>query len=59
MRGGAAPMRGRDRALHRLGYRVLRLEAELVVEQPHEALARIRAALGEMTTGSGVEFAGE
>jgi very-short-patch-repair endonuclease len=35
----------RDRALHQLGYRVLRLEAELILEQPHEALARIREAL--------------
>ena len=35
----------RDRALRRLGYRVLRLEAELVLEAPGEAVARVRAAL--------------
>ena len=35
----------RDQALARLGYRVLRLEAELVVGQPEETLARIREAL--------------
>jgi very-short-patch-repair endonuclease len=35
----------RDRALARLGYRVLRLEAALVLEQPLEALARVREAL--------------
>ena len=36
----------RDRA-QRLGYRVLRLDAELVMSRLPEALARIRAALGE------------
>jgi very-short-patch-repair endonuclease len=36
----------RDRALARLGYRVVRLEASLVVEQPLEAVDRIRAVLG-------------
>jgi very-short-patch-repair endonuclease len=35
----------RDRALARLGYRVLRLEAALVLERPLEALARVRASL--------------
>jgi very-short-patch-repair endonuclease len=35
----------RDAKLARLGYRVLRLEAALVLEQPHEAVARIREAL--------------
>jgi very-short-patch-repair endonuclease len=35
----------RDRALERLGYRVLRLGAELVVRDPAEAVARIRTAL--------------
>jgi very-short-patch-repair endonuclease len=35
----------RDRALARLGYRVLRLEAALVLEQPLEAIARVRTAL--------------
>jgi len=35
----------RDRALARLHYRVLRLEAGLVLEHPLEALARVRAAL--------------
>jgi very-short-patch-repair endonuclease len=35
----------RDRALARLGYRVLRLEAALVLEQPPEAIARVRTAL--------------
>ena len=35
----------RDRALARLGYGVLRLEAELVVGQPALCVERIRAAL--------------
>ncbi len=35
----------RDRALARLGYRVLRIEASLVLEHPLEALARVRATL--------------
>lgn len=35
----------RDRALARLGYRVLRLEAALVMQQPLAALARVRDAL--------------
>lgn len=35
----------RDRVLGRLGYRVLRIEAEIVRRAPQEALARIRAAL--------------
>jgi very-short-patch-repair endonuclease len=37
----------RDRKLARLGYRVLRLEEALVLEHPHQAVARIRAALAE------------
>jgi very-short-patch-repair endonuclease len=37
----------RDRVLARLGYRVLRLEAELVVRQLPVALERVRAALAE------------
>jgi very-short-patch-repair endonuclease len=37
----------RDRVLRRLGYRVLRLEAELVEQQLEVAVARIRAALAE------------
>jgi very-short-patch-repair endonuclease len=36
----------RDRELARLGYRVLRLEAALVLERPLGALARVREALG-------------
>ena len=36
----------RDAQLARLGYRVLRLDAELVLRRPHEAVARIREALG-------------
>jgi very-short-patch-repair endonuclease len=36
----------RDRALARLGYRVLRLEAPLVLERPLDALARVHVALG-------------
>ncbi len=36
----------RDRALVRLGYRVLRLPAALVLSQPAEAVARVREALG-------------
>ena len=35
----------RDRVLARLGYRVLRLEAALVLRQPALAVARIQAAL--------------
>lgn len=35
----------RERVLGRLGYRVLRLDAELVLCSPEEALARVRAAL--------------
>ena len=35
----------RDRALARLGYRVLRLEAELVMAQPAEAVRLVRVAL--------------
>jgi very-short-patch-repair endonuclease len=35
----------RDRALCRLGYRVLRLEAELVLREPLVAVERILAAL--------------
>jgi very-short-patch-repair endonuclease len=35
----------KDRTLARLGFRVLRLEAELVLHNLPEALARIRAAL--------------
>jgi very-short-patch-repair endonuclease len=37
----------RDRALARLGYRVLRLDAELVMQKLPAALARIAAALVE------------
>ncbi|MBK8999987.1 MAG: DUF559 domain-containing protein [Myxococcales bacterium] len=36
----------RDRKLARLGWRVLRLEAALVLREPEAALARVRAALG-------------
>ncbi|HEY6722925.1 MAG TPA: DUF559 domain-containing protein [Polyangiaceae bacterium] len=35
----------RDRVLARLGYRVLRLPAQLVLTQPREAAALVRAAL--------------
>jgi very-short-patch-repair endonuclease len=35
----------RDEALRRLGYRVLRLEAELVMEDLSTAVARVAAAL--------------
>ncbi|HEY8945502.1 MAG TPA: DUF559 domain-containing protein [Polyangiaceae bacterium] len=35
----------RDRLLSRLGYRVLRLPAELVLKNPEQAVARIREAL--------------
>jgi very-short-patch-repair endonuclease len=35
----------RDAELRKLGYRVLRLPAELVMREPAEALARIEAAL--------------
>lgn len=37
----------RDRVLARLGYRVLRLEAGLVLREPALAVARIQAALAE------------
>jgi very-short-patch-repair endonuclease len=37
----------RDRVLRRLGYRVLRLEAQLVLERPEEAVALVVAALAE------------
>ena len=37
----------RERKLRRMGYRVLRLEAQLVEQQLEEAVARVRAALGE------------
>ena len=37
----------RDRKLARLGYRVLRLEAQLVLKQLPVALARVREALAE------------
>ena len=36
----------RDRALGRMGYRVLRLEAALVLQQPLAALGRVREARG-------------
>lgn len=35
----------KDRALRRLGYRVLRLDATLVIEQPLVAVALVRKAL--------------
>jgi len=35
----------RDRTLAKLGYRVLRLNAELILKHPDQALALIRAAL--------------
>jgi len=44
-RGRAKAGARRDRVLARLGYRVLRLSANLVLEQPVEAVARVRAAL--------------
>jgi very-short-patch-repair endonuclease len=37
----------RDRVLRRLGYRVLRLDAELVRRNVLEAVTRVRRALGE------------
>ena len=37
----------RDRALGRLGYRVLRLPASLVLRDLPEAVARVREALGQ------------
>ena len=36
----------RDRALRRLGYRVLRLDAALVMSRLPEAVARVREVLG-------------
>jgi len=44
--GRAAADARRDRALVRLGYRVLRLPVALVLSQPAEALARVRETLG-------------
>ena len=38
----------RDRALRRAGYRVLRLEAELVVQELPVAVERVRAELGKL-----------
>jgi very-short-patch-repair endonuclease len=35
----------RERKLTRMGYRVLRLDAALVVQQPQVAIARIREAV--------------
>jgi very-short-patch-repair endonuclease len=43
--GRAAPDARRDRELRRLGYRILRLPAELVQHRFAEALALVRAAL--------------
>jgi very-short-patch-repair endonuclease len=43
-RRGVADAR-RDRALARLGWRVVRVPAALVIEQPLEAVARVREAL--------------
>ncbi len=43
-RRGARDVR-KDRALARLGWRVLRLDAELVLSAPEEALRRVREAL--------------
>ena len=43
-RRDAADM-SRDRKLHRLGYRVVRLDAELVLRDLSAAVAPIRAAL--------------
>ena len=43
--GRASADARRDRVLARLGYRVLRLPAKLVLEQPLEAVAQVRAAL--------------
>lgn len=37
----------RERVLRRLGYRVLRLDAELVLGAPEQALALVRAALAD------------
>ena len=37
----------RDRVLARFGYRVLRLDAELVMRNPADAVARVRAALAQ------------
>ncbi len=37
----------RDRVLQRLGYRVLRLDAELVRHNPVEAVGRVRAAISQ------------
>jgi len=41
----------RDRALERAGYRVLRLEAELVMSDLAEAVGRVRAAVEELRGG--------
>lgn len=37
----------RDTALRRMGYRVVRVEAEIVVRELPEAVERVREALGE------------
>jgi very-short-patch-repair endonuclease len=43
----------RDRALERAGYRVLRLDAELVTSDPAEAVARVRAEIARLVAQSG------
>ena len=48
-RGRGAPDARRDRNLARLGYRVLRIDAELVRTNVAEAVARIVAALSVAT----------
>jgi very-short-patch-repair endonuclease len=44
-RGSRSADRRRDEKLRRLGYRILRVEAALVLRAPGEALAAIQAAL--------------
>ena len=46
-RGRAKSDARRDRVLARLGYRVLRLDAGLVLRQPALAIARIQAAIAD------------
>lgn len=45
MRAGAVLTRSRDRKLRRLGFRVVRVSAELVLRDLSAAVAQVRVAL--------------
>jgi very-short-patch-repair endonuclease len=46
-RGSRAADRGRDEKLRRLGYRVVRVDAALVLRNVAAAMARVQSALPE------------